>query len=175
MVVDKVTFLTHYMSEKSWYDRHVVSWQAKKFEVALPRNSSILEVGCGSGIDSEYLLSKGHQVIASDIGGYYHRYKCKCEYLPFKKQSFDGVFCRGVLHLCEIDKAIKEIDRVSRLGGIIWISYPITLEKNNIVVDRVPIIDVSGRADVLYKRVSVKKYKDHKHTILQLLFKKYYR
>jgi len=164
-----VTFLDHYESTDIWYTRKNISDQARRFERVLPGSSTILEVGCGSGIDSKYFLSMGHRVVSSDIGGNYTKLQCKCELLPFQAQTFSGIFARGVLHLCEIDTAVSEIRRVCKLGGIIFLSYPITLEQNGLLVDSVPIVNFDGWGNIIYKRISVKKYKDHRHTILQVL------
>lgn len=44
-----------------------VSKFAKDVEADLPRNSSVLELGCGAGDDAAYFASMGHDVIALDV------------------------------------------------------------------------------------------------------------
>ncbi len=46
---------------------HGVSTFAKRIEHQIPRESSIVELGCGVGDDASYLASKGHSVIAIDV------------------------------------------------------------------------------------------------------------
>ncbi|MBT4174353.1 class I SAM-dependent methyltransferase [archaeon] len=76
----------------------------------------ILDIGAGTGIISKHFenvtsvdpaeellkQAKGKTVVA------------KAEKLPFPNNSFDTVVSLTALHHCDIDKAIKEIKRVSK-------------------------------------------------------------
>lgn len=98
---------------------------------------NILECGCGPGgiiskldmksfrltaidINRRHLL-KGRQ----DIGPTVFWLQADAEMLPFRDQSFDLVYCVGVLsYLQEDERAIAEISRVVRPGGAVIIALP---------------------------------------------------
>lgn len=101
---------------------------------------SILEVGCGSGIHAKALLDskkikysgidiskgmidetrerlRGHQDIFLKVSD--------GEHLPYKDNTFDGVFfCSSLHHMPQPDKVIREIKRVLRPGGRLALMEP---------------------------------------------------
>ena len=110
----------------------------KKF-VEFPRNLSgnVLEVGCGTGADSEYIssLSKVDNIVALDIGE-----NCKdiakqnlknkklkfvranCLNIPFQNEQFKFVYSYGVIHHTSNPlKALKEISRVLKPKGKVYL------------------------------------------------------
>ncbi len=44
------------------------------------------------------------------------------ETIPFDDNSFDKVFCYGVLDCCNQEQTISELIRVSKINGLIWIT-----------------------------------------------------
>lgn len=109
---------------------------------------SVLEVGCGSGINSALLSKLAHRVIATDLpyyNGSTHTLgisvarelignikadnvtlvSCSGEGLPFSDNTFDHVFSSSVLeHIDDKEKALKEMMRVTKSGGSVIFIIP---------------------------------------------------
>ena len=100
---------------------------------------SVLEVGCGEGGNLVNLLSRdagGTIVIGLDLfvrkvafaraNVARARFVCgDALALPFRDKAFDAVLCRDVLHhLDEREPALRELRRVTKSGGTIWILEP---------------------------------------------------
>lgn len=99
------------------------------------RNSTgtLLEIGCGIGVDSIQLSKCGYEVTAVDltetaiqVGREYARIRGQnidfrvgnSEKLDFADNTFDNVYSFGVLHHTpDIDAAIAEVHRVLKPGG----------------------------------------------------------
>ncbi len=100
----------------------------------------ILDVGCGTGHYIEQLLSRNHNVFGNDVAfGMLTKSKAKyyrlnqfhklslsnIEQLPFQDSSFDAVLCIGVIeYLPDIHKALKELSRIVKPDGRIFLSAP---------------------------------------------------
>lgn len=97
-------------------------------EIGSAKNLRVLDLGCGSGAFTQYLLRLGGEVFASDIC--YDLIKrvskpekirivtADIESLPFADSSFDIVIFSGVLHhLPVLSMAIKEAYRVLKNNG----------------------------------------------------------
>jgi len=111
--------LQDYMHESFRFD----DWTGKK----------VLEVGCGSGIDTMEFARHGAIVTATDItdnavtltrelantaGLNVKVVQTSGLDLPFPDASFDCVYSYGVLHhIPEVEKALGEISRVLKKGG----------------------------------------------------------
>ncbi len=105
----------------------------------LPRNSKILEVGCGAGKFVYEADRMGYEVLGVD---YSHEMIAKAnntpghadkinvsflqadiESLPLADSSFDAIVCLGVIsYLQSKDKALQELARVMKPGGVLVIS-----------------------------------------------------
>lgn len=99
------------------------------------QGSTVLVLCCGSGMDAEYLVRSGGNVVALDIssgclerarvradryGVNYALVQGDAEHLPFNTGSFDYAFVHdGLHHLPEPDRAIAEMARVARRGIMI--------------------------------------------------------
>ncbi|MFI7119859.1 class I SAM-dependent methyltransferase [Amycolatopsis sp. NPDC049868] len=106
-----------------------------RFFDALP-GSSVLDLGCGSGRDAEYLIGRGATVVAGDLSEELLRHtRCRCAVagavlcdlltLPLAGGVFDGVWaCASVLHLPSETHphVFSEIHRVLTPGGVTAIS-----------------------------------------------------
>ena len=94
----------------------------------------VLDLGCGVGEDTVFLLLQGAVVNAIDLSpksvdvtrklakkfGLDHMLTAEvmtAENLKFEPESFDIIFGREVLHHVDLDKAGKEIFRVLKKGG----------------------------------------------------------
>ncbi len=133
-------------------------------------NSKILEVGCGTGRDTEYLakrLSADGQIYFQDIAfgmvkiarDRIKKLDLKCKHecfvssatkLPFKDGEFDGLYSFGGLNeFPDLKKTIKELCRVVKPGGYLilgdeniapWLTGT---EYANIIVKNNPIFERS--------------------------------
>lgn len=107
----------------------------EKFLKYVSKNGKVLDVGCGSGRDSEYFLNNGYEVDAIDASYEMCRVTSKkigkkvdCirfEDIEYKKE-YDGIWaCASLLHL---GKALQEgvwikLNDALKLGGAIYASY----------------------------------------------------
>jgi ubiquinone/menaquinone biosynthesis C-methylase UbiE len=97
---------------------------------------TVLEIGAGISVNAICLLREGARVVATDIAGERLRalrgivragaapaqarllvVRCAAEALPFRSDSVDSVYCRGVLVHTRLSHALDEIRRIARPGG----------------------------------------------------------
>lgn len=118
----------------------------KKFE-------NVLELGCGIGYQSAFLSKISTNVMATDLEDEnidahapgmkkakdlleqldvknVELQSCSAESLPFPDETFDMVYSSHVLeHIPDRTKALNEIYRVLKVGGIHFCVVPTTMEK----------------------------------------------
>ena len=103
----------------------------------------VLDLGCGRGELSIFLLEKGARVCGIDISSVYisevnnvveEKGLSKCDYdfkvmdahsLDFEDNSFDIVVGDGVLHHLDLSLSLREIYRVLKVGGIALFREPL--------------------------------------------------
>lgn len=89
----------------------------------LPASGVVIDLGAGSGLQTELLQEKGHQVIALDLlqGTYApgpHMVLFDGIRLPLRASSVDAVFSSHVLeHVEDLPAMFGELQRVLRPGG----------------------------------------------------------
>lgn len=139
----------NYQNSINWYDEHAKEYasqtrvhsiidqlQMEQFTSLLPRNTKVLDAGCGGGRDTKVLNDKGYQVIGVDISDELIK-QAKKQYpelnfekgdllnLKYRDQFFNGIWCHVALVHFEnekqISKAFSELSRVLINQGIIHI------------------------------------------------------
>lgn len=97
--------------------------------------SLMLVAGCGNGVEARYIRhALGVQVVACDIqqasSAWQNEHglqfiRADVTRLPFASESFDGVFYHHVIeHVSTPEASLKEISRVLRTGGWMYIGTP---------------------------------------------------
>jgi len=129
-----------------------VRFKRNNINLNVLKGKTVLDMGCGSGRYSIALKKLGaKKVIGVDIGnGKKFKYK-GIEYkkgnvlnLPFKDNTFDFVFCNGVLHHTkDTEKGIKELFRVLKKGCFAWL----------FVCGKCKLLDM---ADIIRKKLNFK-------------------
>ncbi len=114
----------------------------------------VLEIGCGTGILSKYLLRVSPQLnicgidispkaigkAKKDLKRYSNaefREGDICR-LPYKDNSFDIVIGNSILHHVDAKKALKEAKRVLKSNGLVWFCEPNILNPQ-VALERVSI------------------------------------
>lgn len=109
-------------------------WIAEEISSKLQKHAKVLDVGCGAGLLTNFLSTKGHQVSGIDISQKSLdiakkkdktrsvEYVCASAYaLPFENESFDVVTAMDVLeHVEDPQKLIAESSRVLKKGGLFF-------------------------------------------------------
>ena len=118
-------------------------------EYALDKQMKVLDIGCGPGGFIENIINRGHKTMALDISNEMVT-ECKqsiekivpggapvlqadVENLPFLNDSFDVIFCIGVLQYLNKDYfGLNELSRILKSGGVAIITVPNILRLNTI-------------------------------------------
>jgi SAM-dependent methyltransferase len=121
-----------YTEDQDWNDL-AQNWLEKHGDI-LASPSHILDMGCGIGVTAEYLISRGHTVIATDISDVaLRRLQSRVPGvatqtldftlgLPWQNETFDHVVANLCLHYFDIDttkRVAEDIGRVLKRGGIL--------------------------------------------------------
>ncbi|MBK9638573.1 MAG: class I SAM-dependent methyltransferase [Bacteroidetes bacterium] len=137
----------------SYYRRRYLEFRSYLDLLPTKQFDTVLELGCGIGYQSAFLSKISTKVIATDLEEEdlathapgmkkakslhdqlniknVELIPCSAEELPFADQSFDMVYSSHVLeHIPDRSKALKEIYRVLKPGGIHFCVVPTTMEK----------------------------------------------
>ncbi len=116
-----------------WYVglRDVIEFYTKK-NLGNPHDMKILDAGCGTGKNMEFLKSKGYQVEGIDVSeealdfcrkrGLANVKLGSVDKIPYKDCTFDAVLCMDVLGLLDKNaqkRAVSELVRVIKPGGLV--------------------------------------------------------
>ncbi len=128
------------------------------------RNLNILDLGSGEGGTSE-LFSQNNFVISYDLNyqrllrqnfdSNYQKIQADAKLIPFKNNSFDLIILQDVIeHISDHIKLIKELKRILKDNGIIYLSTPNKYSIINLTADPhwgLPFLSI-------LKRKNIKKY-----------------
>ncbi|MDF2906478.1 MAG: Methyltransferase type 11 [Herbinix sp.] len=134
------------MDSIEYYDKNAVEYFERTVDInmqnwwdlfteKLPEGASVLDLGCGSGRDSEYFISCGYDVTAMDAS------EEMCDlasihigqdvlHLSFAEMDFNQVFdgiwaCASLLHVPsdEIDTILTKVINSIKINGILFLSF----------------------------------------------------
>ena len=118
------------------YNKKVFINTGKKVAEFINTSDLVLECACGTGAITKYIAPKCKYIYATDFSdGMLKQTAKKCKNfnnikiqkadilnLEFKDQTFDKVIAGNVIHLLSVaDKALRELERVTKPGGKIII------------------------------------------------------
>jgi len=103
-------------------------------------NEETADIGCGNGRDANWLESKGFKIVGYDssidllklASSLYPQIQFEQAYLPFLREiqkQFSNVLCETVImHLPQdqIQEAIRNLKRILKNGGILYLSWRVT-------------------------------------------------
>jgi len=97
-----------------------------------PEKGLILDAGCGDCTYSKILANETRNIISLDINkpqntqrNEFNFFLSSIEYLPFKNDAFDFIYCLSVIQLINGDKnVIKEFHRILKPGGSLFFTVP---------------------------------------------------
>jgi ubiquinone/menaquinone biosynthesis C-methylase UbiE len=135
---------TYYNSIASGYDAlygdeqyiklRCISDELRKLSVSFPHTARVLDVGCGSGISSDFFARLyGAQIMGIDPAEFLIRenknHLCEfvvgsAEHLPFSDATFDLVLSvSAIQNFSDIGLAIIEMKRVAKPGALFILTY----------------------------------------------------
>ena len=133
LLIFKPVTLFHQLNKLDWYQAELKQWLD---EIKVNPNAVVLEVACATGLLSEHLLNSGYNVTAIDLSkamlevamsnnSQAHYQVADVTELPFEDNCFDVVIAASLINIIkEKDKAISEMIRVCKAGGVISILVP---------------------------------------------------
>ena len=114
--------------------------------------NTVLDAGCGMGqwsVALSYLnkkivgidLNRGRLCVAVEVANKMGRKNCnffcgRLENLPFESETFDGIFCYGVLMFTDIPKTLSEFYRVLKPSGKCYLNANTIGWYMHLIIDR---------------------------------------
>jgi ubiquinone/menaquinone biosynthesis C-methylase UbiE len=140
--------------KKLFHKDHLDDTYLHKFTELLPKNATVLDIGCGTGRDVQTLLREGFEVTGIDVSSEMIKIAKKenpdallqimeASNLQFPNNSFDGIISLYTLeHLNPklFTKALKEIKRVLRNNG-----YFLLIQHDDEIDGEIPDLMLEGK------------------------------
>jgi ubiquinone/menaquinone biosynthesis C-methylase UbiE len=120
------------------YSEGLVKYISRIKAIGFTGKRRVLDAGCGFGQWSLALATANDQVTSCDISpqrisfltqladelslSNIETHANKLEALPFEDDSFDAVFCYGVIFLTPWRETLKELHRVLKRGGTLYVN-----------------------------------------------------
>lgn len=112
---------------------------AHKASLSLPAGAKVLDAGAGNGIYKRHFINQHYESadfcqVDKEYGEI--TYVCDLENIPVDSDKYDLVLFTQVMeHLPNPEKVLKELNRVLRPGGELWLSTPLYYEEHEIPYD----------------------------------------
>jgi len=163
--------ISHYSGEVSYYTKAPLRNVEKKLLTSIPKQSIILDVGCGSGRFTIGTAQIGHNVTGIDITpaaivaatekakklnlGNVDFLVGDMTEIPFEDNKFDYVFCprfsiNAVATFGKRKEAIKEMLRVVKPGGTVYVE-----SFNKLYFGRGPILPLKNLFSDLLRQILI--------------------
>jgi ubiquinone/menaquinone biosynthesis C-methylase UbiE len=121
--------------------RIISNLQIEWFVRNLKNEGLCLEIGCGTGRVTGFLMKNVNSLICTDASRKMvkiNRYKyasnsvhyivCDARHLPFREKTFSSVVgARVFWHLADFIKALREASNVLKIGGVLLFDFPCLL------------------------------------------------
>lgn len=133
--------------------RHRWQRRVQMLTAHLRPGMQVLELGCGTGYFTRELAKTGANITAIDIspdlirearatvdGQHVNFELANAHEMKFGDETFDSVVGSSVLHHLDVDRALGEIHRVLRPGGILRLTEPNMMNPQVAVQKNVPAI-----------------------------------
>ncbi len=153
-------------------------------------DGKIIDIGCGTGRDVNVFNERGFDVIGVDKSKENIKIAkekfpksnfivSNAHELPFNKNSIEATYIINVIHYVDAEKALKEIFRALKPGGLCFIHFNIDISDvdGNIDYRHEPndILNIVSQFEIIQKnefeRIDEKPLK-HTHQIMELILKK---
>ena len=125
-----------FSGDRQGYATNFRNWMRSELR-RLPRDATILEVGCGDGAFTKDLAEYSSDITALDISAHQIQLNARAypdlrflqhdvsERLPFDEGTFEVIWCSEVLeHLFDPGFALREMFRVMAPGGKLLVTVP---------------------------------------------------
>lgn len=129
--------LTAQMYEERYAEEQAVKYQAALEHLNIVRHSSVLDIGCGTGLLFSYVVAEAQTVVGVDISRLLllqakerardfrnvHLVQADADHLPFKNNNFNVVFAFTVLqNMPKPLETLSEIKRNTKQGAAIVVT-----------------------------------------------------
>lgn len=132
-MVDYVKYIyNENVRPKTDYPKKLISYLVERLEI--PRESKVLDLGCGRGDFSQAFISSGMKVSAVDLSDWItENYEnvdfTQCDFtkenLPYGEDIFDVIFSKSVIeHLYYPENLFSEAKRILKPGGLLITMCP---------------------------------------------------
>ncbi len=119
----------NYAEARRDFPQEVIEWL---WQLIGSRDAEVLDLGCGTGISTRQIAEGDGTVVGCDKDGQMIRrareagddleyYIAPAETLPFDGEAFNAVTAFSAFHWFANDKAIEEIQRVLKPGGVFFV------------------------------------------------------
>ena len=113
-----------------------IRWSYIKKYLPRTENGILLDVGCGGGEYQDLAEKKGYKYIGVDIDPMSIGMRADICNLPFDDDTMDVVLCVDVLeHIKNDHKAISELHRVLKNGGLLLLHVP-NMNQKHILIEK---------------------------------------
>jgi ubiquinone/menaquinone biosynthesis C-methylase UbiE len=132
------TLATYYDAGRTGYSNELYNFL---LQYGLSQSHHVLDVGCGTGLASRPLIENAFKVTGIDVSAPMlekarERFPSatwvegSAEALPFQPRSFDAAISAQTFHHIDRTKAIAELIRVLRPGGIVGVWWKVLVDQD---------------------------------------------